>query len=46
MNTTITIGENQLDFYKYNTVIVGSGAAGVNAALRLYTYGQRYSTDY
>lgn len=41
MNTTITIGENQLDFYKYNTVIVGSGAAGFNAALRLHTYGQK-----
>lgn len=34
--------ENQaIGFYRYHTVIVGSGAAGYNAALRLYEMGQR-----
>lgn len=28
-------------FYKFNTVIVGSGAAGLNAAISLYEEGQR-----
>ena len=28
-------------FYRYHTVIVGSGAAGYNAALRLYELGQK-----
>ena len=30
-----------LPFLRYNTIIVGSGAAGLNAALRLYEMGQR-----
>lgn len=31
----------QIPFYKYNTIIVGSGAAGLNAAVMLYKQGQR-----
>lgn len=31
----------RLQVYSLNTVIVGSGAAGLNAAERLYTYGQK-----
>ncbi len=30
-----------LPFLRYNTIIVGSGAAGLNAALRLHEMGQR-----
>lgn len=33
-------GKN-IPIYSLNTVIVGSGAAGLNAADRLYTYGQK-----
>lgn len=31
----------KIPFYEYNTVIVGSGAAGLNAAVMLYQQGQR-----
>ncbi|MBZ4646292.1 MAG: FAD-binding protein [Clostridia bacterium] len=31
----------KIDVYSLNTVIVGSGAAGLNAADRLYTFGQK-----
>lgn len=31
----------QAVFYRYHTIIVGSGAAGYNAALRLYEMGQK-----
>ena len=33
-------GLPQARFYLYNTIVVGSGAAGFNAADRLYSYGQ------
>ena len=39
--TTITLGDITLPVYSCNTVVVGSGAAGLNAADRLFTYGQR-----
>lgn len=31
----------KIPFYKYNTIIVGSGAAGLNAAVMLYKQGQK-----
>lgn len=37
----IKINGMSLNTYELNTVIVGSGAAGLNAADRLYTYGQK-----
>lgn len=32
---------NNIEVYTLNTVVVGSGAAGLNAADRLYTFGQK-----
>lgn len=32
---------NEMVFYRFNTIIVGSGAAGLNAAVRLFEMGQR-----
>ena len=37
---SIRINDLKLTVYSLNTVIVGSGAAGLNAADRLYNYGQ------
>lgn len=37
----IHIAGVSLDIYSLNTVVVGSGAAGFNAADRLYDYGQK-----
>lgn len=37
---SVRINGLDLDLYSLNTVIVGSGAAGLNAADRLYNYGQ------
>lgn len=37
---TVQINGFRIDIYTYNTVIVGSGAAGLNAADRLFEYGQ------
>lgn len=37
----ITIGDWNIEVISLNTVVVGSGAAGLNAADRLYTFGQR-----
>ena len=37
----IKIGANNIEVIQKNTVIVGSGAAGLNAADRLYSYGQK-----
>lgn len=39
--TTLSLGNHQLPVYTLNTVVVGTGAAGYNAADRLYQYGQR-----
>lgn len=36
----ITIGSHDMTVYSLNTVVVGTGAAGYNAAGRLYTLGQ------
>lgn len=33
--------QQQQTFYQFNTIVVGSGAAGLNAALRLYELGQK-----
>lgn len=37
----IEVGKNKVRIYKMNTVIVGTGAAGYNAALRLHEMGQK-----
>lgn len=37
----IKINCKQIEVYSLNTVIVGSGAAGLNAADRLYNFGQK-----
>lgn len=37
----IKLNGMSMEVYSLNTVIVGSGAAGLNAADRLYTYGQK-----
>jgi len=37
----ITINNANVGIIRKNTVVVGSGAAGLNAADRLYSYGQR-----
>ncbi len=39
-HTTQKIGQKTVDIYSLNTVVVGSGAAGLNAADTLYTLGQ------
>ncbi len=39
--TNITLGAFTLPVYSLNTVVVGTGAAGYNAADRLFQYGQR-----
>lgn len=37
----LSIGDYEIPVYSYNTVIVGSGAAGLSAADKLYNYGQK-----
>lgn len=37
----LKIDNQNIDVYSLNTVIVGSGAAGLNAADRLYNFGQK-----
>jgi len=37
----LQIDEQKIDIYSLNTVVVGSGAAGFNAADRLYNFGQK-----
>ena len=32
---------NRIPFYQYNTIIVGTGAAGLNAAVTLHKLGQK-----
>ena len=32
---------NKIPFYQYNTIIVGTGAAGLNAAVTLHKLGQK-----
>lgn len=39
--TQVQIDGINIDVYSLNTVVVGSGAAGLNAADRLYSFGQR-----
>lgn len=39
--TKVQIDGINIDLYSLNTVVVGSGAAGLNAADRLYSFGQR-----
>lgn len=39
-HSTIRIGSHSIAAYRLNTVIVGTGAAGYNAADRLHQYGQ------
>lgn len=40
-NSTQLIGRYHVAVYEYNTVIVGTGAAGFNAADCLYSFGQK-----
>ncbi|NLM09952.1 MAG: FAD-binding protein [Clostridiaceae bacterium] len=37
----ISIGDYEIPVYSYNTIIVGSGAAGLSAADKLYNFGQK-----
>lgn len=37
----IKLGERSLPYYRFGTVVIGTGAAGYNAALRLNQYGER-----
>lgn len=37
----ISIGDYEIPVYSYNTIVVGSGAAGLSAADKLYNFGQR-----
>ena len=39
LKDTMTIDQEQLDVYAFNTIVVGSGAAGLNAAARLSDLG-------
>lgn len=39
-SVTVKIGEYAIEVLRFNTVVVGTGAAGFNAADRLYSYGQ------
>jgi len=39
-STTIHLGKYSIPVYTYNTIVVGTGAAGYNAADRLHQYGQ------
>ncbi|OQB15587.1 MAG: succinate dehydrogenase flavoprotein subunit [Firmicutes bacterium ADurb.Bin193] len=38
---TLHINGTSFEIYSFNTVVVGSGAAGLNAADRLYSFGQK-----
>ncbi|AEC02774.1 FAD-dependent oxidoreductase [Parasphaerochaeta coccoides] len=38
-NETVSINEHEVSLYSCNTIVVGSGAAGFNAASRLFDYG-------
>ena len=38
---TVNIRNKNIPVYSLNTVVVGSGAAGLNAADRLHTFGQK-----
>lgn len=40
-HSTVHIGDINIKVYSLNTVVVGTGAAGFNAADRLYSLGQR-----
>jgi succinate dehydrogenase/fumarate reductase flavoprotein subunit len=40
-HTQVQINGINLDVYSLNTVVVGSGAAGLNSADRLYSFGQK-----
>ncbi len=37
----ITIGDYEIPVHSFNTIIVGSGAAGLSAADKLYGFGQK-----
>lgn len=37
----IKINGYEIDVFEYNTIVIGTGAAGFNAADRLYGYGQK-----
>ena len=39
--STLTLAGRQIKVYSLNTVVVGTGAAGYNAADRLWGFGQR-----
>lgn len=41
MKTTMRINGYEIEVYSYNTIVVGTGAAGFNAADRLYSCGQK-----
>ena len=41
LHSIARINDTNINIYSLNTVIVGSGAAGLNAADRLYSLGQR-----
>ncbi len=41
MSDHIELNGLKLRIYRYNTLVVGSGAAGLNAADRLYSFGQK-----
>jgi len=36
----IVINNYRIDFYRVNTLIIGSGVASLNAAISLYSLGQ------
>lgn len=39
--TTVLLNNINIDVYSLNTLVVGSGAAGLNAADRLWSFGQK-----
>lgn len=41
MLNSIIFDQYEIEVISFNTIVVGSGAAGYNAANRLYTYGQK-----
>lgn len=40
-SSKITVGDYEIPVYSFNTVVVGTGAAGLSAADRLYNFGQK-----
>ena len=42
---TRQISQQQVTFHRYNTVIVGAGAAGMNCAVHLYEFMKRKGVE-